>query len=614
MSYLPIGAYGVIGDMRSVALVGNNGSIDWCCLPHFDSPSVFAAILDDQKGGFFSLAPAGECQTKQMYLPNTNVLMTRFFSDEGMAEVIDFMPVGKDAGGKTDQQSRQIIRMAKAIRGPFRFRMECRPAFDYARQGHQLEVGPDGNSALFSAPGRQFALKSTHPLTRTDDAITAEFTLESEKQALFALRHCEGGAGHLMEEPVDGETLLNETVRFWREWVLHSQYRGRWRETVTRSALVLKLLTFVPTGAIVAAPTTSLPEAIGGVRNWDYRFTWVRDAAFTVYSLMRLGYTEEAAAFAQFMQARAKEQDPNDGPLNVMYGIDGRHDLREETLDHLAGYRGSKPVRVGNAAVDHLQLDIYGELMDTLYLYDKYGPPLSYDMWISVERMLDWLVKNWAREDQSIWEVRGGPRQFTYSKLQCWVAFDRGVRLARNRSFPTEGDQWRFERNKIYNAIMTEGWNERKGAFTQCFGDALNADALDGGALDASALMMPLMQFVSPKDPRMISTIDAIRRELASDCLVRRYEIGKAAQDGLPGHESFFSICSFWLVDAMARAGQAEEAQLLFEKLLSYANHLGLFSEEIGFKGELLGNFPQALTHLGLISAAYNLDRLLDGR
>jgi GH15 family glucan-1,4-alpha-glucosidase len=602
MSYLPIGAHGVIGDMRTVALVGNNGVIDWCCLPHFDSPSVFAAILDDCKGGFYSLAPAGECQTKQMYLPNTNVLMTRFFSDEGMAEVIDFMPVGKEAGGKTDQQSRQIIRIAKAIRGPFRFRMECRPAFDYARQEHRVELGPDGNSALFSAPGREFALKSAHPLRQEAGAVFAEFTLESGQQAEFALRHCEDGAGHLMDEPIAGETLLNETVRFWREWVGHSRYRGRWRETVTRSALVLKLLTFLPTGAIVAAPTTSLPEEIGGVRNWDYRYTWVRDAAFTVYSLMRLGYTEEAGAFAQFMQERAKEQDPNDRPLNVMYGIDGRHDLREETLDHLDGYRGSKPVRVGNAAVDHLQLDIYGELMDSIYLYDKYGSPLSYDMWLSVERMLDWLVKNWSREDQSIWEVRGGARQFTYSKLQCWVALDRGVRLARTRSFPTESDQWRFERNKIYSAIMTEAWNQEKGTFTQCFGS---------DALDASALMMPLMLFVSPRDPRMTATIDAIRRELASDCLVRRYEIGKAAHDGLPGHESFFSICSFWLVEAMARAGQAEEAQLLFEKLLSYANHLGLFSEEIGGKGELLGNFPQALTHLGLISAAYNLDRLL---
>jgi GH15 family glucan-1,4-alpha-glucosidase len=582
--------------------VGSNGSIDWCCLPYFDSPSVFAAILDDRKGGFFSLAPAGECQAKQMYLPSTNVLVTRFFSDEGMAETIDFMPVGKDAGGQTDQQSRQIVRIAKVIRGPFRFRMECRPGFDYARQEHTVELGPDGNSALFSAPGRQFALKSTHPLQRQDSSVCAEFTLESEKQAVFALRHCEGGAGHLMEAPVDGDTLLNETVRFWREWVARSQYRGRWRETVNRSALVLKLLTFLPTGAVVAAPTTSLPEQIGGVRNWDYRYTWVRDAAFTVYSLIRLGYTEEAGAFAQFMQARAKEQDPNASPLKVMYSIHGQGDLREEILDRLDGHRGSKPVRIGNAAVDHLQLDIYGELMDSLYLYDKYGTPLSYDMWISIERMLDWLVKNWSREDQSIWEVRGGSQQFTYSKLQCWVALDRGVRLARKRSFPTEGDLWRSERNKIYNAIMTEGWNERKGAFTQRFG----ADALD-----ASALMMPLMLFVSPQDPRMISTLDAIRRELASDCLVKRYEIGKAAYDGLPGHESFFSVCSFWLVEAMARAGQVEEARLLFEELLSYANHLGLFSEEIGGKGELLGNFPQALTHLGLISAAHNLDRLL---
>ncbi len=408
MSYLPIGAYGVIGDMRSVALVGNNGSIDWCCLPAFRFAQRIRGHSGRWKGGFFSLAPAGECQAKQMYLPNTNVLVTRFFSDEGMAEVIDFMPVGKEAGGETDQRRGRLLRIAKAIRGPFRFRMECRPAFDYARQEHQVEIGPDGNSALFSAPGRQFALKSTQPLQRQDASVSAEFTLETEKQAVFALRHCEGGAGHLMEEPVDGETLLNETVRFWREWVAHSRYRGRWRETVTRSALVLKLLTFLPTGAILAAPTTSLPEQIGGVRNWDYRYTWVRDAAFTVYSLMRLGYTEEAGAFAQFMQARAKEQDPDHGPLKVMYSIHGQDDLQEETLDHLDGYRGSKPVRVGNAAVNHLQLDIYGELMDSLYLYDKYGPPLSYDMWVSVERMLDWLVKNWAPRRP---KYLGGPRR-----------------------------------------------------------------------------------------------------------------------------------------------------------------------------------------------------------
>ena len=603
MSYLPIEDYGVIGDMRSVALVGKNGSIDWCCLPAFDSPSIFAALLDDRKGGSWCLAPQGDAAVKQMYLPDTNVLVTRFFADQGMAEVTDFMPIGREAGGQTEQSSRQIIRIARAIRGPVRFRMVCRPAFDYAREPHEIRLDDDGHTAVCASANQQFALKSQRPLERDDTGVIAEFTLQSGEQAVFALRHQRGHADETLgREPVDGEALLTETVRFWRGWVAQNRYRGRWREIVTRSALALKLLTYLPTGAIVAAPTTSLPEEIGGVRNWDYRYTWVRDAAFSVYSLMRLGYTSEAAAFANFMQSRAKEEARDEGPLNVMYGIDGRHDLAEETLDHLDGYRGSKPVRIGNAAYGHLQLDIYGELMDSLYLYDKYGTPLSYEMWTTVERLLDWLVKNWDQPDQSIWEVRGGRQQFTYSKLQCWVAFDRGVRLARKRSFPTEGDHWRLARNQIYNTIMQESWNEREGTFTQSF---------RSDAVDAATLMMPLMLFVSPRDPRMLATIERVRGELAADALVRRYNIGEAAHDGLPGNEGFFTVCSFWLVEAMTRAGHTEEAQFLFEKLLSYANHLGLFSEEISSRGELLGNFPQALTHLGLISAAYNLDRVL---
>jgi GH15 family glucan-1,4-alpha-glucosidase len=538
-----------------------------------------------------------------MYLPNTNVLVTRSFSEHGMGELTDFMSIGREAGGQTDQSARQIVRIARAVRGPLEYRMECRPAFDYARQKHEIEIAEDAKSALFSCGGAKFALKSTHPLCRNGDGVIAEFTLQAQQQATFVLRHDASGSSRLMEGTDCGDELLTETVRFWRDWVSRSRYHGRWREMVTRSALVLKLLTFLPTGAIVAAPTTSLPESIGGVRNWDYRYTWVRDAAFTVYSLMRLGYTEEAGAFARFMQERAREEESQDGPLNVLYSIGGSHDTREEELSHLDGYRGSKPVRIGNAAVGHLQLDIYGELMDALYLYDKYGTPLSYEMWVTIEHLLDWLVQHWRDPDQSIWEVRGGRRQFTYSKLQCWVALDRGVRLARKRSFPTESDQWRYERNKIYNAIMTDGWNEKKGAFAQYFGSE---------ACDASALMMPLMLFVSPKDPRILSTIDAIQKELASDSLVLRYETDKAAKDGLPGSEGYFSVCSFWLAEAMARAGRVEEARLLFEKLLSYANHVGLFSEEIGSQGELLGNFPQALTHLGLISAAHNLDQLLD--
>ncbi len=603
MSYLPIADYGVIGDMRSLALVGKNGSIDWCCLPYFDSPSTFAAILDDRKGGRFVLAPVGDATVKQIYLPSTNVLVTRFFTDQGTAEVTDFMSVGREAGGATTQSSRQIVRMAKTVRGRIGFRMECRPAFDYARQRHELELAGDGRAALFSTAGCQFALKSDRDLERDGGAAAAEFTLASGEEACFVLRHRDGTADRsLMEEPLDAQALLTDTVRFWRAWAGAGRYRGRWREMVTRSALMLKLMTFQPTGAIIAAPTTSLPEQVGGVRNWDYRYTWVRDAAFTVYALIRLGYTEEAGAFAQFVQARAKEEEQESGPLNVLYGIDGRHNVPEETLDHLDGYRGSKPVRIGNAAAGHLQLDIYGELMDSIYLYDKYASPLSYDMWVTIRRLLDWLAKNWAEPDQSIWEVRGGRRDFTYSKLQCWVAFDRGIRLARKRSFPMEGDAWRVERDRIYNAIMQKGWNEQLKAFTQYFG---------GDAMDASLLMMPLMLFVSPKDPRMLSTLDRVRQELGSDSLVSRYRIGEAASDGLPGNEGSFTICSFWMVEAMARAGMLEEAQLLFEKMISYANHLGLFSEEIGPRGELLGNFPQALTHLGLISAAFNLDRLL---
>jgi len=603
MSYLPIEHYGIIGDMRSVALVAKNGSIDWCCLPHFDSPSIFARILDDEKGGSFSLAPRGESIAKQMYLPNTNVLVTRFFSDEGMAEVIDFMSVAREAGGQTEQRSRQIVRIAKALRGPIQFRLECRPALDYARQKHEIRFDAGRRNAIFSSQQQEFVLRSAHSLQRAGTGVEAEFTLAGGEEAVFALRHPVGESSNATtEEPLDGTALLTETVRFWRGWAAQNQYHGRWREMVMRSALVLKLLTFLPTGAIVAAATTSLPEQVGGERNWDYRYTWVRDAAFTVYSLMRIGYIEEAAAFAQFMQARAKEQESQNGPLNVMYGIDGRHDLREETLDHLDGYRGSRPVRIGNAAVGHLQLDVYGELMDSFYLYDKYGTPLSYDMWIGIERMLDWLAANWEQPDQSIWEVRAAGKHFTYSKLQCWVALDRGVRLALKRSFPANSDRWRTERNRIYHAIMTQGWSEQKKSFTQFFGS---------DAVDANLLMMPLMLFVSPKDPRIISTIARIRQELAADSLVQRYDTQKAARDGLPGTEGFFSICSFWLVEAMARAGYLEEAQLLFEKLLTYANHLGLFSEEISSKGELLGNFPQALTHLGLISAAHHLDRLL---
>lgn len=603
MAYKEIGSYGVIGDMHTVALTGVDGSIDWCCLPHFDSPSVFGALLDEAKGGYFKIAATEDGARKQMYLPDTNVLVTRFLSQGGVGEVVDFMPVPRKSGGFTEENAHQIVRIARSVRGTVKFCLECFPAFDYARQPHQIRWYEGG--VVFESPGQGFALRSSVPLQEDSGGVRAEFVLGEGETAIFALRHdCGRGNERMLQEPLHGDQLLTETVRFWRNWLSHSRYRGRWRETVNRSALVLKLLTFQPSGAIVAAATTSLPEEIGGVRNWDYRYTWVRDAAFTTYALMRLGYTDEAAAFTRFIQARASEAEPVGGPLNVMYGIDGRHGLPEEELTHLEGYCGSRPVRIGNGAAQHLQLDIYGELMDSVYLYDKYGEAVSWDMWQQLEPMLDWVSTNWMEKDQSIWEVRGGRQHFTYSKLQCWVALDRGLRLAEKRSLPVKGNQWREQRDCIYRAIMRESWDQESQSFVQYFGSK---------AVDASSLMMPLMLFLSPTDPRMLSTIDRISKELVSDSLVYRYNVDKAAEDGLPGSEGTFSICTFWLVEALTRAGRKEEGQFLFEKMLTYANHLGLYAEQIGPTGNALGNFPQAFTHLGLISAAFNLNRALGG-
>jgi GH15 family glucan-1,4-alpha-glucosidase len=604
LAYKPIESYGVIGDMHSVALVGHDGSIDWCCLPYFDSPSIFAAILDEHKGGYFQIAATHKGTLRQMYLPETNVLLTRFLSHEGVGEVIDFMPVRHQYQGQHEARFHQIVRVAQAVRGSVSFRMRCHPAYDFARQKHELTI--NGRGAVFEVSGAKFGLISPYPLTRQNDGVEVDFCLDQGEKATFVFRHDSGGCGNeFLEAMLDGEDAQRHTVQYWRGWHSHNKYEGRWREMVDRSALVLKLLTFEPTGAMVASPTCSLPEEIGGVRNWDYRYTWIRDAAFTTYAFMRLGYTEEAANFMNWLHDRVREEETPTGPLQIMYTIHGGHELPEQNLDHLEGYCGSRPVRVGNAASEQLQLDIYGELIDSIYLYDKHGTPIAYDSWNQIRGMLDWVASNWEQPDDGIWEVRAGRQQFVYSKMQCWVALDRGLRLAQKRSLPIDRLRLRRERDRIYETIMQKGWNAKRQTFVQYFGS---------DALDASNLLMPLVLFLSPTDPRMIGTINRTMEELVSDSLVHRYEIGKGAGDGLTGREGTFSMCTFWLVEALARAGRLEEARLIFEKMLTYANHLGLYGEEIGPSGEALGNFPQAFTHLGLISAAFSLDRHLRKR
>ena len=464
MPYKPIESYGIIGDMHTIALVAMDGSIDWCCLPRFDSPSVFAAILDREKGGSFRVHALGLERNKQMYLPDTNVLVTRFLGEAGVGEVVDFMPVqGPDERFKTHQ----IVRVVRAIRGSVRFRLDCEPAFNFAREPHEVRLDPRG--AVFEADSAEFSLISRFPLFIRGGGVSCEFDLDPGESTTFILRQVQDSREELFEARLQGEAALHRTVRFWRNWVGQCKYHGRWREMVHRSALVLKLLTYEPTGAIVAAPTTSIPEEIGGVRNWDYRFCWLRDAAFTVYAFLRLGFTSEASRFMEWLQARCSEGS-GVGPLQIMYSIDGGHDLPEEELHHLDGYRGSRPVRVGNAAADQLQLDIYGEVMDSIYLFDKYGEQVSYDFWRSIRRMMDWLIDHWNRPDEGIWEVRGGRHHFVYSKLQCWVALDRTIRLANKHSLPLDHARYVATRDQIYESIMSEGWNDDRRAFIQHYG------------------------------------------------------------------------------------------------------------------------------------------------
>ncbi|HUF56852.1 MAG TPA: glycoside hydrolase family 15 protein [Thermohalobaculum sp.] len=591
MRYPPIGEHGIIGDLNTAALVAIDGTIDFFCFPDFDSPSIFAAILDADRGGDFRLCPTHEvARRQQIYLPSSNVLVTRFLSQREIVEITDFMPISRDG------HPARIVRIVKAVRGQAEIALHCRPAFDYARKDTRAELAGGGRIVRFS--GEQCpasSLSATVPLEVEEGAATGCFSLEDGEVAVLLLT-----CGSDEPDELDAGTALalqEETVRFWRTWIARSNFRGRQREMVDRSALCLKLLFSQRHGSMVAAPTFGLPEEIGGPRNWDYRYCWIRDSAFTIYALIRLGMTAEATDYMNWVIDRARES-PESGTLQLMYRLDGAGELHEEELDHLEGYRGSRPVRIGNGAHDQLQLDIYGELMDALYLTDKHTHKVPLDAWTSITQIVGYVVEHWHLPDEGIWEIRSQRREFLHSRLMCWVALDRAIRIARHESLPAPLEDWRAVRDEIHADIMEHFWSEELRSFVQYKG----ADKVD-----ASLLLMPLVKFISPVDPRWLSTLDLIGERLADDVLVHRY--AKGAEDGFPeSREGAFTICSFWYVECLARARRLEQARLSFEKLLSYANHLGLYSEQLDLDGSQLGNFPQAFTHLALISAAFALE------
>ncbi|MGV4796821.1 glycoside hydrolase family 15 protein [Rhizobium sp. F40D2] len=588
----PIADHGIIGDLATLALVAKDGAIDFMCWPNFDSPTIFAGLLDPERGGAFELAPdIPDARVVQQYLPDTNVLLTRWMGDHVSAELIDFMVVKE---GRADIPT-TVARRLRVTRGEASFIMRCAPRFDYARETVTAHV--TANQAVWQPVNAHgIRLTSNIPLAGDTDGARATARLAAGETADFLL------AG-IDEEPIelpDIHEFEKATIEYWQDWAAQSSYQGRWREMVTRSALTLKLMTSRRHGSVIAAGTFGLPETPGGARNWDYRATWIRDASFTVYALMRLGYQQEAQAFTTWIGKRATKCQGS-GKLDIMYTVDGRRVPDEVALEHFAGYGGARPVRIGNDAVEQIQLDIYGELMDAVYLSNKYGHAISHDGWNGVRDVINYVCDHWEESDAGIWEMRREPQHFLHSRLMCWVAVDRAIRLANKRSLAAPFSRWIDVRNLIYEDIWANFWDEQTGHFVQTRG---------GKSLDASLLLMPLVRFVSATDPRWLSTLEAIGMALVDDGLVYRYR----SDDGLHGQEGAFSACSFWYAECLARAGDIAKARRVFEAVLTYANHLGLYAEEFDTRASLSGNFPQAFTHMALISAAYYLDRELDGK
>ena len=590
-----IAQHGLIGDLRTCALVATDGTIDWFCAPRFDSGSVFGAILDTDAGGSWTLTPV--CDTAgshQFYLPESATLITRFLTEHGVIEIHDFMPVLRP--GDTEHRQR-LVRRIVAVRGTTTVRMALDARPDYGRA--RFAVTSRAGTVDFRSDQLAMTMTSSTDVTVDDGVVSAEFTVRTGEVTEFVLEVLDSPDADA-DDAQDVDALFESTAQFWRTWLATSRYRGRWREMVERSAITLKLLTHEPSGAIIAAPTTSLPETIGGERNWDYRYVWMRDAGFSLYALLRLGFNDEANAFIEWLSrrlGRGEREADGLGPLRVLYDIDGNAP-EEIELDHLRGHLDSKPVRVGNAAAEQLQLDIYGDLIDSVYLFNKYGAGISHDAWSDVSYVIGWVVDNWQRDDAGMWEVRDGDKANTTSRLMCWVALERAIRIARQRGLPADLVTWSRVRDEIYERIMTACWNADLETFTRFE---------DDDTLDAGVLLMPMVKFISPIDPRFLSTLAAIERQLVTDSLVFRYD----DSDGLDGKEGTFSLCTFWYVEALTRAGRLRDAQLALEKMFTYANHVGLYAEQVSATGDQVGNFPQAFTHLSLISAAINLDRAL---